>query len=163
VSQGTLDDGLVRVHKLTKRYGALTALDGVTFSVRAGEVLGLIGPNGSGKTTLFECLGGVLPFESGRIEPRFLPSGDPLMFYLPDGVTPWPDQPLRWVLDYAVGYFGGDARRLPTVVERGGRESDLRSTGERGHRHQRAPQPREHRPGPHVPTAGALYVLAPGT
>lgn len=116
--QGTVDDGLVRVNKLTKRYGAFTALDGVTFSVRAGEVLGLIGPNGSGKTTLFECLGGVLPFESGGIEPRFTPSGDPLMFYLPDGVTPWPDQRVRWVLDYAVGFFGGDPSRVKAVVQR---------------------------------------------
>ena len=49
---------------------ALTALSGVSFSIRAGEVLGLIGPNGSGKTTLFECLGGVLPFDDGAIERR---------------------------------------------------------------------------------------------
>ena len=49
---------LVHVTNLTKRYGALTALDGVSFSIRSHEVLGLIGPNGSGKTTLFECLGG---------------------------------------------------------------------------------------------------------
>ena len=51
---------------LTKRYGRLTALSDVSFSVREGEVLGLIGPNGSGKTTLFECLGGVLPLDGGR-------------------------------------------------------------------------------------------------
>ena len=111
-------DALVRVDNLTKRYGSLTALEGVTFSVRANEVLGLIGPNGSGKTTLFECLGGVLPFDGGTIGPRVDASGRPLMFYLPDGITPWPDQSVRWVLEFAAGYFGGDPGQIPALVER---------------------------------------------
>ena len=117
MSQGPTG-ALVRVTDLTKRYGPFTALDGVTFSVRSNEVLGLIGPNGSGKTTLFECLGGVLPFEAGRVEPTADASGQPLMFYLPDGIAPWPDQPVRWVLDFAAGYFGGDATLAPTLIER---------------------------------------------
>ena len=108
----------MRVEHLTKRYGPVTALDGVTFSVRPDEILGLIGPNGSGKTTLFECLGGVLPFDSGRIAPRLDVSGQPLMFYLPDGISPWPDQTVRWMLDFAVGFFGGDDALRPSVVSR---------------------------------------------
>jgi ABC-2 type transport system ATP-binding protein len=117
VSQGPTG-ALVRVTDLTKRYGPFTALDGVTFSVRPNEVLGLIGPNGSGKTTLFECLGGVLPFEGGRVEPRTDSSGQPLMFYLPDGIVPWPDQTVRWVLDFAAGYFDGDTALTPMLLDR---------------------------------------------
>ena len=117
MSQGPTG-ALVRVTDLTKRYGPFTALDGVTFSVRQNEALGLIGPNGSGKTTLFECLGGVLPFEAGRVEPMVDSSGQPLMFYLPDGIAPWPDQTVRWVLDFAAGYFGGEAALAPALVER---------------------------------------------
>ena len=109
---------MVCVSHLTKRYGSLTALDDVTFSIRPAEVLGLIGPNGSGKTTLFECLGGVLSFERGTVEPRVDASGQPLMFYLPDGITPWGDQTVRWMLEFALGYFGGNPGARSEVVAR---------------------------------------------
>ena len=58
---------LAAVDRLTKSYGRTTALHGVSFTVRRGEVLGLIGPNGAGKTTLFECVAGVLPFDAGTV------------------------------------------------------------------------------------------------
>jgi cobalt/nickel transport system ATP-binding protein len=55
-------DAVIQVQGLTHVYpGGLTALEGVSFQVAAGETVGLIGPNGAGKTTLFLCLGGVLP------------------------------------------------------------------------------------------------------
>ncbi len=55
---------------LTKRFGGFTALNGVSFQVAEGEILGLIGPNGSGKTTLFNCISGALTPTAGSI--RFL-------------------------------------------------------------------------------------------
>ena len=108
---------MLQVSHLTKRYGHVTALGDVSFSIRPGEVLGLIGPNGSGKTTLFECLAGVLPADGGVV----LHHGQPLpvhdrssaFFYLPDGIAPWPQQKVRWVLEFANGFFDGreiDAR-----------------------------------------------------
>jgi ABC-2 type transport system ATP-binding protein len=93
-------DPCLRVSGLTKRYGALRALDQVSFDVRRGEVLGVIGPNGSGKTTLFECIGGVLPYDGGAID-----AAVPL-FYLPDAIAPWPAQTVSWSLDFTSGYFG---------------------------------------------------------
>jgi ABC-2 type transport system ATP-binding protein len=51
---------------LTKRYGAHTGLDGVSFSADRGEVLGLLGPNGAGKTTAIRLLTTILPPTSGR-------------------------------------------------------------------------------------------------
>jgi ABC-2 type transport system ATP-binding protein len=56
------------VHGLTRRYGAVTAVDGVSFEVRAGEVFGLLGPNGAGKTTTLECILGLTRPDDGRIE-----------------------------------------------------------------------------------------------
>lgn len=50
---------------LTRRFGKLTAVDGVTFTVRQGEVMGFVGPNGSGKTTTIRMLCGLLPPTAG--------------------------------------------------------------------------------------------------
>jgi ABC-type multidrug transport system ATPase subunit len=101
---------LVHATNLTKRYGRLTALHDVSFSIRDGEILGLIGPNGSGKTTLFECLGGVLPIDGGMVlqDGRLLTPADRAssLFYLPDGIAPWPSQTVRWALEFIANFFG---------------------------------------------------------
>ncbi len=57
----------LEVDGLTKRFGGLVAVDDLSFSVDAGEILGLIGPNGSGKTTVFNCTMGVHDATGGRI------------------------------------------------------------------------------------------------
>src|SRR5918912_928006 len=56
-----MTDSVVRVEDLTHCYGERTALDRVSFDVRAGEIFGLLGPNGGGKTTLFRILSTQLP------------------------------------------------------------------------------------------------------
>jgi branched-chain amino acid transport system ATP-binding protein len=53
---------------VTVRFGAIVALNEVSFEVRRGEILGLIGPNGAGKTTLFNCLSRLCEVERGTIE-----------------------------------------------------------------------------------------------
>jgi ABC-2 type transport system ATP-binding protein len=113
-------EALLHVRDLTRRYARLTALSGVSFSIRRGEVLGVIGPNGSGKTTLFECLGGVLALDDGTIENaarRLTPrERAALLFYLPDAIAPWPAQRVGWILDYILGLFSGRRERRPEVV-----------------------------------------------
>jgi len=107
---------LLHISGLTKRYRHLTALAEVSFSIRPGEVLGVIGPNGSGKTTLFACLGGVLPADHGTVleDTRVLTPSErrARVFYLPDAIAPWPAQTVRWALDFAVGFFGPTQSRL---------------------------------------------------
>ena len=58
-------DCAIEVSGLTKRYGALTALDGVSFRVGRGELFGLIGPDGAGKTTLFRLIATLLTPDAG--------------------------------------------------------------------------------------------------
>ena len=55
----------IEVQALVKRYGSLTAVDGVTFSVHQGEVFGILGPNGAGKTTTLEIMEGLQQPTSG--------------------------------------------------------------------------------------------------
>ena len=57
---------MIEARGLTKRYGEVTAADGVTFSVAPGEVVGLLGPNGAGKTTVLRMLAGVLTPTAGE-------------------------------------------------------------------------------------------------
>jgi len=59
---------LLEVSGLTKKFGAFTAVDQVSFSVAQGEILGLLGPNGSGKSTTFNCIAGMLRPSSGSVK-----------------------------------------------------------------------------------------------
>jgi branched-chain amino acid transport system ATP-binding protein len=59
---------VVRVENLSKSFGGVKAVDGVSFEVREGEILGVIGPNGCGKTTLFNCILGQYRPDRGRVE-----------------------------------------------------------------------------------------------
>jgi ABC-2 type transport system ATP-binding protein len=112
---------LFEVRGLSKRFGKLAALSDVSFQVREGEVLGLLGPNGAGKSTLFECIAGVLPCDSGTV----LGGGRPfkpherssLLFYVPDAIAPWPAQPVRWALDFTIGFFHGRGDLRDEVIQ----------------------------------------------
>jgi ABC-2 type transport system ATP-binding protein len=56
---------IISVRDLRKRYGTLTAVDGVSFEVAEGEVFGILGPNGAGKTTTLEMIEGMRPIDEG--------------------------------------------------------------------------------------------------
>jgi branched-chain amino acid transport system ATP-binding protein len=73
---------MLTVTGLTKRFGGFTALNQVSFEVREGEILGLIGPNGSGKTTCFNCISGALTPTAGSIRFR----GEEIAGLTPDAV-----------------------------------------------------------------------------
>ena len=60
-------EAVLKVEGLSKRFGKVFALDGVSFSLRRGEVLGVVGPNGAGKTTLIHCLLGLITPSAGKI------------------------------------------------------------------------------------------------
>ena len=64
---GTVKEAAVRFIKRDHSYESILALDGVTFTVSHGEILGVIGPNGAGKSTLMKIIARVLPPSSGRV------------------------------------------------------------------------------------------------
>lgn len=66
-ASGTGPRTVIAVHGVTKRYGAVTALDDVSLDVRHGEFFGILGPNGAGKTTLVEIVGGMREADSGTV------------------------------------------------------------------------------------------------
>lgn len=71
---------LLRVDRLRKQFGGLVAVNDVSFTLHAGEIMGLIGPNGAGKSTTFNLISGVLSASSGRVEMAGTP------------VTGWPSR-----------------------------------------------------------------------
>jgi len=64
---GTQNNIILRVEKVSKRFGGLLAVSEATFDLPQGQILGLIGPNGAGKTTLFNVINGVYAPTSGRM------------------------------------------------------------------------------------------------
>ncbi len=74
---------LLEVQGMSKHFGGVSALEGVSLRVQAGEIFGLIGPNGAGKTTLFNCITGLYAPEAGRV----LLAGEPIERLKPHQVT----------------------------------------------------------------------------
>jgi branched-chain amino acid transport system ATP-binding protein len=58
---------ILNLQTITKRFGGVTALEKVTFTIERGKIVSLIGPNGAGKTTLFNCITGLAPVDEGAI------------------------------------------------------------------------------------------------
>jgi len=109
---------MLTVINLTKRFGGFTALADVSFEVKEGEILGLIGPNGSGKTTCFNCISGTLTPTAGSIRFR----GEELAGLTPDAVChrgiartfqiPRPFRKLSILENVAVAAHFGSRRRV---------------------------------------------------
>jgi len=119
---------MIKTEHLSKRYGALTAVDDVSFEVRPGEVLGFLGPNGAGKTTTMRMLTGYIAPSSGRasIYGHDVET-DPIaarscIGYLPEGAPAYGEMTARAFLDFIADLRGlrGAVRRarLDTVIQR---------------------------------------------
>ena len=58
---------MVEVHEIRKSFGDITALEGISFRVREGEIYGFLGPNGAGKTTAISIMSGLMLADSGTV------------------------------------------------------------------------------------------------
>ena len=109
---------------MTKCYGAIRAVDDVSFEVPRGEVLALLGPNGSGKSTLMRCLIGFFSPTSGRVRVGGVDVAErPVeargrIGYLPEQVMLYPELTVRRYLTFVAGMTGlGGAKRRAAVDE----------------------------------------------
>jgi ABC-2 type transport system ATP-binding protein len=115
----------IRAEGIIKRFGKVTALDGLDLSVRTGEVHGFLGPNGAGKTTTIRILLGLMRADGGQAS---LLGGDPWsdatklhrrLAYVPGDVTLWPNLTGGEVIDLLGRLRGGlDPKRRAELLER---------------------------------------------
>ena len=118
---------MIEVEGLVKDFGATRAVDGVSFTVRRGEIMGLLGPNGSGKTTIMRVLTGFFPPTEGRVAVDGLDVEEhPLAVrerigYLPENVVLYPDLSVRRFLRFCAEVKGIPARerrqRVDAVID----------------------------------------------
>jgi ABC-2 type transport system ATP-binding protein len=119
---------MIQIQQLTKRYGSLTAVNDISFSVEPGQVLGFLGPNGAGKSTTMKMITGFLAPTSGTIRVcGHDVASDPLaakacMGYLPEGAPIYGEMTVRGFLDFVAdvrGLTAGRRReRLDDVIAR---------------------------------------------
>ena len=115
----------IAITGLVKRFGTVTALDGLEMTVATGEIHGFLGPNGAGKTTTLRILLGLLRADAGSV---VLLGGDPWddatelhrrLAYVPGDVTLWPNLTGGEVIDLLARLRGGiDAGRRERLLDR---------------------------------------------
>ena len=126
---------MIEISNLTKRFGALTAVDDVSFNVGRGEVLGFLGPNGAGKSTTMKMVTGFLTPDHGAIRIGGMDiAASPVevkrwIGYLPEGAPLYGEMTTRGFLQFIAairGFKGAEAeRRIDSVVEKVSLESVL--------------------------------------
>jgi ABC-2 type transport system ATP-binding protein len=139
---------MIKVENLVKVFGAKRAVDGVSFSVGRGEVLGFLGPNGAGKSTTMRMLTGFMPPTAGVVTVGgFDMAENPiparrLIGYLPENAPAYTDMTVHSFLNFAAEIRGlrGDAKKkaIARVVEMCFLESVLHQSVEtlsKGYRH----------------------------
>lgn len=115
---------MIEVKEVSKRYGAATAVDRLSFSVDKGEILGFLGPNGAGKTTTMRILTGFFPPSEGTALVGGLDVVDDplgvrrLIGYLPENVPLYGDMRVGEYLSFVAGAKGVDRATAAGEVDR---------------------------------------------
>ena len=120
---------LASVRGLTKRYGSVTALDAVSVSVSAGEVVGLIGPNGAGKSTLIRCLAGLVRPTEGTVSIRRAREGRPALSFVYESDALPPDMTVGSFLACEAVALGVPIAEARTVAGETGLAGTSRTIG----------------------------------
>ena len=118
---------MIKIENLVKTFGAKRAVDGISFSVERGEVLGFLGPNGAGKSTTMRMVTGFMPPTSGKVSigghdvAESPLAAKRLIGYLPENAASYPDMTVQGFLNFTAELRGlaGAARKkaVGRVVE----------------------------------------------
>jgi len=115
---------MIRIENLVKTFGAKRAVDGVSFAVERGEVLGFLGPNGAGKSTTMRMVTGFMPPTSGRVtigghDVAESPiAAKRLVGYLPENAASYPDMTVKGFLEFAAELRGLNGSQKKQAVAR---------------------------------------------
>jgi len=111
--------GPLELDRLSRRFGDVTALDGLSFSVPAGQVVGFLGPNGAGKTTAMRAIFGLTDLDSGSVRWAGAPVGaaERRRFgYMPEERGLYPNMPVAEQVAYIGRLHGMDARAAASAA-----------------------------------------------
>lgn len=115
---------LIEIEQLTKRFGALTAVDHVTMNVARGDVMGFLGPNGAGKSTTMKMVAGFLPPTSGTARIQGVDvlkspvEAKRLLGYLPEGAPSYGEMTTRSFLEFIGEIRGLRGKELRDGMDR---------------------------------------------
>jgi ABC-2 type transport system ATP-binding protein len=115
---------MIRIENLVKTFGPKRAVDGVSFEVARGEVLGFLGPNGAGKSTTMRMITGFFPPSAGRISVgghdvvESPLEAKRLIGYLPEAAPSYPDMSVEGFLSFAAEMRGLDGAARRQAIQR---------------------------------------------
>ena len=122
---------MIEVNGLSRSYGAFRAVDGVSFTIQPGEIVGLLGHNGAGKTTIMKMLSGYLEPSAGSVVITGIDLSEApqqiqkVLGYLPENLPVYPDMSVADYLYYAATLNGLADRALIDAVRTVVRDTDL--------------------------------------
>lgn len=138
---------MLSVSNLSRSYGSFLAVDAVSFNIKPGEIVGLLGHNGAGKTTIMKMLSGFLEPDAGRITIDGVDVGTDAkqvqrqLGYLPENLPVYPEMSVGDYLDYAADLKGlrgdlktAEIRRAVSATEIGSKLLSAISTLSRGYK-----------------------------
>ena len=123
VADASDQPALIEIENLTKRFGAFTAVDNVSFTVRRGEVLGFLGPNGAGKSTTMRMLAGFMIPTAGtaRIQGHDVQTDSVaarrVLGFLPEGAPTYPEMSVEGFLRFCARVRGFSGTELTDRVD----------------------------------------------
>jgi gliding motility-associated transport system ATP-binding protein len=115
---------VIRIENLVKAFGPKRAVDGISFNVERGEVLGFLGPNGAGKSTTMRMITGFMPPTEGRVTVgghdvvQSPLHAKRLIGYLPENAASYPDMTVKGFLEFAAELRGLDRSKRKQAVSR---------------------------------------------